>query len=400
MVIIESPEEITVSERIRSKIFNLFKNYGSEVDLLFWFFDEKSIKVVFNGLAKNFHQRFEKIWKDISLLSENISGEEFSFVRKPILAIGKINTVKLFDLHYEEIEEIVELITEDLKSNATEKIIFVKDYTEQTDLLLNKARERIRLRKHVERALKERDITLFVHYIFDLELKKKGAEILARIPKPDRSGYVSAGLFIPYLERENLTGEFDKVVLSTVRDNLENLKLVTDRIFVNIYPSSLSYASAVEELIKLIDGCNDIGIDLVLEITEYAIVTNKQILEYLQEKKFTIAFDDFGSGYTNFETVGELAKYKNAKVIKLDGKIVQNMLNSEIYRSIVESVSLFAQKIDMEIVYEFISSEKIFNEIRKIAETYSFKPDKISLQGFLLHKPTPLEEEIKKVKTS
>ena len=76
------------------------------------------------------------------------------------------------------------------------------------------------------------------------------------------------------------------------------------------------------------------------------------------------------------------------------------MLNSEIYRLIVESVSLFAQKIDMEIVYEFISSEKIFNEIRKISETYSFKPDKISLQGFLLHKPTPLEEEIKKVKTS
>ncbi len=256
------------------------------------------------------------------------------------------------------------------------------------------------IRKLSDSISEERKITLFVHHIFDLKLKKKGTEVLARISKPDGSGYISAGMFIPYLERKNLTGEFDRVVLSTVRDNLRNLKLVTDRIFVNIYPSSLSYAPVVEELIRLIDGCNGIGIDLVLEITEYAIVTNKQILEYLQGKKFTIAFDDFGMGYTNFETVGELAKYKNAKVIKLDGKIVQNMLNSEIYQSIVESVSLFAQKIDREIVYEFISSEKILNEIRKIAEIYSFKPDKISLQGFLLHKPTLLEEEIKKVKTS
>jgi hypothetical protein len=54
--------------------------------------------------------------------------------------------------------------------------------------------------------------------------------------------------------------------------------------------------------------------------------------------------------------------------------------------------------MDLRIIYEFADSEAIINTLRDITKSLGLSEDKVHLQGFHLHKPSPLEEEYKALK--
>ncbi len=95
-----------------------------------------------------------------------------------------------------------------------------------------------------------------------------------------------------------------------------------------------------------------------------------------------IAIDDFGSGYSNYE---RLLDYQ-PDIVKIDGKLVKNILTDNYSASIIRSIVNFAKDQNLKTVAEHVETEAIFARLAELGIDYS--------QGYLFGKPRPLKEHI------
>lgn len=401
LLVIEPEKSSELKDEIEREVLSFLEN-NLFTDFKFAFFDKvaEKISIFLDQSDPQFDLKLDKLLEGFKKLAKSLKEKYVSLVEIPILRIGKIDlsSIKKYSLDKEEISEAFYLIEESLKQEESEEVILIVDYTPQIKRIVDLVHENLEIKRIVLSQLKKEEVDLFVQKIFDLNGREFGIEILGRIKNPYDGSYIPAGKFIKILEREGVMNEFDRVILKKLRENLKEIKRISKNIFVNMYPTSFSYEPIVSEINQVVNAFKEENLNLFIELTEYAIVSNREILQYLESENVFIAFDDFGTGYTNYEIVGEIAEIGRAKAVKIDGSIVKRMLESKIYESMVESITLFSNKVNMLTVYEFVENEEILNRIRKIAEFLRLKPESILLQGFYLHIPTHYKEEIKSEK--
>jgi len=93
-----------------------------------------------------------------------------------------------------------------------------------------------------------------------------------------------------------------------------------------------------------------------------------------------IAIDDFGSGYSNYNYLIRL----NVDILKIDGSLIRELTtNPERARTVLSSIRTLAENFGYELVAEFVSSEKIYNEVKSIDIGY--------VQGYYLGEPKVIE---------
>jgi EAL domain-containing protein (putative c-di-GMP-specific phosphodiesterase class I) len=93
--------------------------------------------------------------------------------------------------------------------------------------------------------------------------------------------------------------------------------------------------------------------------------------------------------------IGSLKEKDFVKALKIDGSIVKKLVESKLYKNIATTISQFAKIVGLDLVYEFVDNQEIINKIKEISEEIKMPYDRVYLQGFYLHKPSPLEEELK-----
>ncbi|GAB6078783.1 EAL domain-containing protein [Hydrogenobaculum acidophilum] len=402
LITIVPSEDITPHcELIIERLKRILSKHLKSFEFMFFTRFQKNVYVFLNENFYNFKEEFDSLFKDIELLAEDIRKNYIEMSNKSAFYIYKIDISKLIGLSAEEIKEILNILKEEAEQKTKEKTntpVVMLDIGERKMELLEKARARIEIKNIVLEKVRNKDIDIFIQWICDINLNKRFFEILARVKKNDE--YIPAYKFINILQKENAMSLLDIAVITNVIKNLDKIKALTNEFYLNIYPPSLSNNEVVGLLKELIKECHENNITLNLELTEYAIATNKDIIEELQSERFYIAFDDFGTGYTNYELVGELAYTNIAKTLKVDGYIVKRMLESNIYASIVESISIFSKKANLRVIYEFTDSEDIIKELKSVASSIGLPKEMVFFQGFYLHKPSPLEEEYKALASS
>ena len=89
-----------------------------------------------------------------------------------------------------------------------------------------------------------------------------------------------------------------------------------------------------------------------------------------------IAIDDFGTGYSNF---GYLAKL-DIDYIKIDGSLITNIDTDLTQKVTVESILLFAKKMNIKTIAEFVENESIYNILVELGVDFS--------QGYYFSKPS------------
>lgn len=123
----------------------------------------------------------------------------------------------------------------------------------------------------------------------------------------------------------------------------------------------------------------DIAKQLTIEILEnQSLDENSVVYDFIDKVKklgVTIAIDDFGSGYANYE---HLTKLK-ADIVKIDGSLIQQISKDAVSNSVIDSILVFAQKLNISVVAEFVSSEEIYQHVKLKGIDYS--------QGFHLSEP-------------
>ncbi len=121
---------------------------------------------------------------------------------------------------------------------------------------------------------------------------------------------------------------------------------------------------------------------LGLEIIETEDITNredaKNNLLMLKDLGYTIYIDDFGSGYSNFIYLAEI----KTDYIKIDGTIIQKVLDDKISFLLVKNIVAFAKEAQIKVIAEYVSDAPIYEMIHSLGIEYS--------QGIFFSKPSPL----------
>lgn len=120
---------------------------------------------------------------------------------------------------------------------------------------------------------------------------------------------------------------------------------------------------------------------LHLEITESAYTDNpEQIIntvDELRNKGFIIEMDDFGSGYSSLNMLGEMS----LDILKLDMKFIRNQMAKPAERSLLKSIVEMAHTLDLKAVAEGVETEEQRDRLKAIKCDYA--------QGYFYTKPTP-----------
>ena len=119
--------------------------------------------------------------------------------------------------------------------------------------------------------------------------------------------------------------------------------------------------------------------NVTLEILEdIAIENNEEIVEqinYLGSLGYVIAIDDFGVESSNMSKLADI----NADYIKIDGSFIKDITKNPTHLHIVEALVYIANKLGMQIVAEYVHSEEVYQEVKKLGIDYS--------QGYYFHEP-------------
>ncbi|WP_087024288.1 EAL domain-containing response regulator [Thaumasiovibrio subtropicus] len=214
----------------------------------------------------------------------------------------------------------------------------------------------------------------------------KGVEVLARIVKPGCPDAILPGCFIPVANSHNL---MDLLTMQLIEKTVQDYRELSDlfgydfKISFNLCPTQLTDLSFPKRLKVLLDSNTIPTSSIVLEITEeFALKSTEQLesLNRLRMAGYGLSMDDYGTGFTNLQQLRSLPFSE----IKIDRSLIVDIDKDGFSQLVVKSVAEIAEEINADLVAEGIEH---IGELDYLSNHY----ERLSLQGFLMCTPKPLE---------
>jgi len=265
--------------------------------------------------------------------------------------------------------ETADMALKEVKKNSRIKFL---QYDEKSNLKSN-YEENLKKSEILQNAIKNDLIIPVFQPVFDnnsLEICKY--EVLARIKT--KNGLVSIYPYLKIAKENKVYKEITKSIYLKAYDVFKD----NDKEFsLNLSVDDLMDKETLDLIDKLFENKNfakRCTFELLESeaIEDYGIV--KSFITKMKKLGVKFAIDDFGSGYSNFEHVLNL----QIDYLKIDGSLIKKIEDKNT-QMIVETINNFAEKINILTIAEFVSSEKIFNYVKKSGINCS--------QGFYLSKP-------------
>lgn len=213
--------------------------------------------------------------------------------------------------------------------------------------------------------------------------KVRSVEALIRWHHPE-FGYVPPDQWIPQAEQ---VGVIYPVTLWVIEQACSEYPHLTARygdelaIAVNISATDLTHAGFEEKVTNIITRHNMEAKDLILEITETAMMTDpeasRRMIHTLNRKGFRIAMDDFGTGHSS---LGTLASFELDE-LKIDRSFLKGILNHPTRQRIFRATLELGEALDLDVVVEGVEDEAVVRWLQQFPDLYG--------QGFFWGKPEP-----------
>ena len=240
---------------------------------------------------------------------------------------------------------------------------------------------------HIDDAIDNGYLKVYYQPIVDITTGKTiELEALARWVDPE-NGFLSPADFIPALEDSRLIHKLDTFMARQIcRDH----KVITERagrdVPVSINLSRLDFMMTdIVSIIKTsVEEYKVDKKDLHIEITESALAEDEEELKKkvkeLRDLGFEVWLDDFGSGYSSFNTLQDY----NFDVIKVDMRFMRTLEMLPQTAVIVTSIIDMSKNLGLKSLVEGIETEGQYHFLQNIGCNMG--------QGYLFSKPVPLEE--------
>ena len=240
---------------------------------------------------------------------------------------------------------------------------------------------------HIDEAVEQGWIVAYYQpVIYSNDGKLCGAEALARWNDP-KFGFWTPGMFIEPLENARLAYKIDlallEIVCKNMRKALDNNEPVIPT-SINISRSDFSVIDVPTEIVKITKKYGISPEFLHIEITESALLDEQANLvdatTRIKENGFALWLDDFGSGYSSFNTLKDFA----FDVVKLDMEFLKGFDKNDKSKPVIDSVIKMAGSIKMSTLCEGVETKEQAEFLNKIGCR--------RLQGYLVSRPIPYEE--------
>lgn len=187
-------------------------------------------------------------------------------------------------------------------------------------------------------------------------------------------------LITPYyfMEIAKRTKYYPHLTNVVVKKSFDLFSKTRNIVSINLSVEDIANRETLERIYDLLDAYM-IGERVTFEIVESEGIENyvevESFITTVKERGCSVAIDDFGSGYSNYEYLMKL----KADYIKIDGSIIRNICDDKSAVAVTEAIVTFAQKNGIKTVAEFVSSSEIYEKVRDLGVDYS--------QGYHFGKP-------------
>ncbi len=229
----------------------------------------------------------------------------------------------------------------------------------------------------IEKSMSDDKIVPYFQPIFDRDGKISKYETLARIV--DSNGHaVLPGVFLEYSHHIKRYVDLSKKMILQAFSCLNcNAQAALS---INMSISDMIANPLKDLIIQEIDR-RKIGKRVIVEILENENLCTgnsskvKFYIQALRERGVKIAVDDFGSGFSNFNLLLEIAP----DYIKIDGEIIKRICEDEKARKMTEAIIGFAKHLGAKTIAEYVANEQIYNKCLELGVD--------EFQGFYLAQP-------------
>lgn len=313
-----------------------------------------------------------------------------------IQTMGQVFNNDLYHLHiYIGVYEITD-INEDIsimcdKANLAIKTLnenYARSIAYYNDTILNNTILEKQLVGDFDQALKEKQFCMYLQPQMTSEGKMLGAEALVRWQHPKR-GLIFPGDFIEVFEKTGLIYRLDRFIWELAVQKLARWQQEGNSdlyISVNISTKDFYYMNVYETITALVEKYRIIPSTLKLEITETAIMTGTagelDMIEQFREYGFQVEIDDFGSGYSSFNTLKDM----DVDVLKIDMGFLRTSKpeNLEKSMSILNMIISLSKTLGLSVVTEGVETKE---QVVKLSQMGCG-----IYQGYYFSKPIPVEE--------
>jgi diguanylate cyclase (GGDEF)-like protein len=202
---------------------------------------------------------------------------------------------------------------------------------------------------------------LHINYQPQLNMSDGSVDTLEALVRWDHPvhGFIPPDEFIGLAEQTDLITPITDLVLRSATQGLMAGQLTT-RLAVNVSPRSLEDPRFTDRLFAILAETSFPADQLELEITERALARNPERTRYtvakLRDFGVRIAIDDFGVGYSSYQTLRML----DVDRVKIDREFVQGLLTTPRDQVIVASLIELAHDLGLDVVGEGVEGDRVW----------------------------------------
>lgn len=237
-------------------------------------------------------------------------------------------------------------------------------------------------RKEIKEALKEDRIVPVFQPIVDKNGDIHKYEVLTRLQKEDEN--ISPYYFLDIAIK---TKQYAGITHRMIEKSFKIMQPLEVDFSINLLFADIKNRKTMQFLKEQIVQY-DVGDRLVLEIVEsedindYLLLT--EVIGKFRELGVRIAIDDFGSGFSNYAYILEIAP----DYLKIDGSLIKDLGSDAKAYKLVNSIQILASSLGIKTIAEYIHSKEVFEATKQL------KIDEF--QGFYFSKPMDAEALMEK----
>lgn len=232
----------------------------------------------------------------------------------------------------------------------------------------------IRVIRMVKQAIEEDRVLPFFQPI--AKKGQLGYECLVRIQT--KEGSIASPM--DFLDTIKNTKYYNQITQIMIKKSFEKFKDLNNGFSINLDHQDIQNRQTKQFLIEQINE-HKIGDRLIVEILESENIKDhdnlKSFLKDLRQLGVKVAIDDFGSAYSNFIRLLDIAP----DFLKIDGSLIKNINSDKEVRNITSHIIHLAKDLGIQTVAEFVYSQEICENV------YSLGID--AVQGYHIGEPSP-----------
>jgi len=256
--------------------------------------------------------------------------------------------------------------------------------------MLLDAQHKLTLERDLAQALDNGELTTHLQLQVDHEGRPAGAELLMRWHRPDGTA-VRPDQFIPVAESSGMIVPLGHWVLRQACAAWLALARAGHPLplSINVSPLQFRQPDFVDQVRAILRETGAPPQQFIFEVTEGLLIEDigQAIVRMRELAGIGIRFsvDDFGTGYSNLAYLRKMPLYE----LKIDKSFMHGTPHDAGGTAIVKSILAMAGHLGLRVVAEGIETEAQARYLREHGGTY--------MQGFLYHRPMPLEALIERL---